>query len=150
MAHDFETISTHEPALSRQHQQGPGQDRLSPAERSLAPEAQAPIHSAHAIADDQRYVGQGGGYKESDAPGGAAQVSSGNPSQPAAAARSGEADLSGAGTYGYPAGLGVGVPGGEHQPEGLPDPYAPGPEDLLPPEPTVLANQRLAAKNAKG
>ena len=121
MAHDFETASTHEPALSRQHAAGPAQDRLTPAERALAPESHAPLQSANAVADDGTYVGRGGGYKGGDAA-----------SRP--------------GTYGYPAGVGVGVPGGEHQPEGLPDPDAPNPQDLLPPEPTVVANRRLAAK----
>ena len=121
MAHDFETPSSHEPALSRQHAAGAAQDRLTPAERALAPEAHAPLQSANAIADDGTYLGHGGGYKGADA-----------------------AATPGAGTYGYPAGTGVGVPGGEHQPEGLPDPDAPGPQDLLPPEPTVVANHRLA------
>ena len=118
MAHDFETLNTHDPALSRQHAAGPAQDKLTPAERALAPEAHAPLQSANAIADDGTWVGRGGGYKGGDSSAG--------------------------GTYGYPAGPGVGVPGGEHQPDGLPDPDAPGPQDLLPPEPTVVANRRLA------
>jgi hypothetical protein len=124
MAHDFEPLGPHDPALTRQHAAGPAQDRLTPAERALAPESHAPLQSANAIADDGTYLGRGGGYKGGDANA-----------------------IHGEGTYGYPAGTGVGVPGGEHQPEGLPDPSAPGPEDLLPPEPTVVANRRLANRD---
>jgi len=128
MAHDFETPSTHDPALSRQHAAGPAQRRLSPAERALAPEARAPFHSDSAVAEDGSYVGQAGGYVGGECSGDASAAG-------------------GQGTYGYPAGPGVGTPGGQHHPEGEPDPYAPGPEDLLPPEPTVVANKRLAEKD---
>jgi hypothetical protein len=135
MAHDFETPSSHDPALSRQHAAGPAQDRLSPAERALAPEARAPMQSASAVADDGTYVGRTGGY-----------VGGAMPSAGLGGAPVDTPNTLGESTYGYPAGPGVGFPGGEHQPEGLPDPYGPSPEDLLPPEPTVVANKRLQAR----
>src|SRR4051812_20087549 len=125
MAHDFEPTSTHEPALSRRHAAGAVKETLSPAERSLAPEADAPMQSAHAVAADGTYVGQGGGYMGGEKP--EAAVGGAEVDQP---------NVRGEGTYGYPAGPGVGFPGGEHRPEGLPDPGAPGPEDLLPESPS--------------
>jgi len=125
MTHDLETTATHDPALSRQHAAGPGQDRPSPAERALAPEARAPLQSPSAVADDGTYVGRGGGYD-----------GGGN-------AHAGTAGAPGESTYGYPAGTGVGFPGGEHQPEGVFNPDAEALQDLLPPEPTVVANRRL-------
>lgn len=105
MTPDLENPSNHEPALSRDHAAGVPRETLSPAERALAPEGDAPLQSANAVADDGTYVGQGGGYMGGEAP----------------AAESGEArvdaaDTRGEGTYGYPAGPGVGEPGGEHQP----------------------------------
>jgi hypothetical protein len=132
MAHDFETSSTHEPTLSTRHAAGPARETLSPAERALAPEADAPMQSAHGVADDGTYVGRGGGYMGGVKP--EAAVGGAPVDQP---------NTRGEGTYGYPAGPGVGFPGGEHRPEGLPDPDAPGPQDLLPPEPTVVANRRI-------
>lgn len=97
MPEPLETASTHEPALSASHEAGARIERQSPAERALAPEAAAPLQSANAIADDGTYVGQGGGY------GGGHAVADGS-------------GTGGEGTYGYPAGPGVGMPGGEHQP----------------------------------
>ena len=124
MTHDFENPGAKDRALTRQHDAGRAQDRLSPAERALAPEARAPMQSATAISDDGTYVGQAGGYPGADTV--ARQEGKGpNPL--------------GEGNYGFPYGPGVGVPGGEHQPEGLPAPYAPGPEDALPAEPDAHA-----------
>ncbi len=105
MTSDLENPSNHEPALSREHTAATAPSRQSPAERALAPEGDAPMQSANAEADDGTYVGQGGGYMGGDAPAAESGV-----------ARVDPADTRGEGTYGYPAGPGVGLPGGEHQP----------------------------------
>ncbi len=105
MTSDLENPSNHEPALSREHDTGVKRSTQSPAERALAPEGDAPMQSANAVADDGTYVGQGGGYMGGDAPAAESGV-----------ARVDPADTRGEGTYGYPAGPGVGEPGGEHQP----------------------------------
>lgn len=105
MSGALENPSAHDPALSRDHAAGPRRDRLSPAERALAPEGDAPMQSANASADDGTYVGQAGGYMGGESP----AVESGH-AQVNAANRRGD------GAYGFPTGPGVGVPGGEHQP----------------------------------
>jgi hypothetical protein len=114
---DQENPSAHDPALARDHAAGVKQDIASPAERALAPESDAPMQSANAVADDGTYVGQAGGYMGGEAP----------------ASESGRAEVNasnrrGDGAYGFPTGPGVGVPGGEHQPAGqkpdvVPNPY---------------------------
>ena len=104
---DLENPSAHDPALSRRHAAGAAQDTASPAERALAPEGDAPMQSANASADDGAYVGQGGGYM-----GGALPAVEGGVAEVDAANRRGD------GAYGFPAGPGVGMPGGEHQPAG--------------------------------
>jgi hypothetical protein len=88
-----------EPALSRDHAAGARSKMRSPAEQALAPESDAPMQSASAIAIDGTYVGRTGGYGGSPAP----------------QAGSNDAAL-GEGTYGFPSGPGIGMPGGEHQP----------------------------------
>lgn len=105
MSGALENPSAHDPALSRDHAAGPRRDRLSTAERALAPEGDAPMQSANASADDGTYVGQAGGYMGGESP----AVESGH-AQVNAANRRGD------GAYGFPTGPGVGVPGGEHQP----------------------------------
>ena len=105
MPKDQENPSAHDPILSQQHDAGVRRETLSPAERALAPESDAPMQSANASADDGTYVGQGGGYSGAGAPaveGPTAGVDAAN--------------VRGEGAYGYPAGPGVGSPGGEHQP----------------------------------
>lgn len=114
---DHENPGAHDPALARHHAAGVKQDNASPAERALAPEGDAPMQSANAVADDGTYVGQAGGYRGGEAP----------------ASESGRAEVDasdrrGDGTYGFPTGPGVGVPGGEHQPAAqkpdvVPNPY---------------------------
>jgi hypothetical protein len=104
---DQENPNAHDPALARDHAAGVRRQGLSPAERALAPESTAPMHSANATSDDGSYVGQGGGH--GDAP----------------AAESGGAcvdrsNVRGEGAYGFPSGPGVGLPGGEHQPAAQP------------------------------
>jgi len=94
-----------DPALSRRHAAGVQRETLSPAERVLAPEADAPLHSASARSDGGTYVGQGGGYSGAPTP----AIDSGTAHLDPAAKR-------GEGTYGFPSGPGVGMPGGEHQP----------------------------------
>lgn len=116
MTIDLENPSAHEPALSRDHAAGVLRETLSPAERALAPEADAPMQSASATADDGTYVGRGGGYMGASAP----AVEDGT-------AKVDTADVLGEGTYGYPAGPGVGLPGGEHQPVGQPPSIDSGP-----------------------
>ena len=117
MPEALENPGAHEPALSRDHAAGPRHDRLSPSERALAPEGDAPMQSANATADDGTYVGQAGGYMGGESP----AVESGH-------AEVNEANRRGEGAYGFPAGPGVGMPGGEHQPvaqkpDDLPNPY---------------------------
>jgi hypothetical protein len=105
MSTALENPSAHDPVLSREHAAGVKHDTASPAERALAPEGDAPMQSANARADDGTYVGQGGGYMGAPLPaveGGIAQVAAAN--------------ARGDGAYGFPAGPGVGMPGGEHQP----------------------------------
>ena len=68
MPSDLENPSAHDPALSRDHAAGIRRETASPAERALAPEADAPMQSANAIADDGTYVGQAGGYMGGEAP----------------------------------------------------------------------------------
>jgi len=112
----LENPSAHDPALSRDHAAGPYRDRLSPAERALAPEGDVPLQSPNAVADDGVYEGRAGGYAGGDqraVDGGRAEIDL--------------ADTGGAGTYGYPVGPGVGMPGGEHQP-------ADQQPDVLPPQ----------------
>jgi hypothetical protein len=109
MPTDQQNPSAHEPALSRDHAAGVQRETQSPAERALAPEADAPMQSANATSDDGTYVGQGGGYMGGSAP--AAESGS---------AKVDAADVRGEGTYGYPAEPGVGMPGGEHQPAAQP------------------------------
>lgn len=113
---DLENPSAHEPALSRNHAAGVQRETSSPAERALAPEGDAPMQSASATADDGTYVGQGGGYMGGSLP----AVESGS-------AKVDPANERGDGAYGYPAGAGVGMPGGEHQPVDQPP-------DVLPPQ----------------
>ena len=113
----LENPSAHDPVLARDHAAGPRGDRLSPSERALAPEGDAPMQSPNATADDGTYVGQGGGYM-----GGA------SPAVESGLAEVNEANPHGDGAYGFPFGPGVGVPGGEHQPAAqkpdvVPDPY---------------------------
>ncbi|HEX7639506.1 MAG TPA: hypothetical protein VF457_14010 [Burkholderiaceae bacterium] len=105
MPTDIENPSSHDPALARDHDAGVQAQHLSPAERALAPEADAPFQSATATSDDDTYVGQAGGYMGGEAP--AAETGRIQPTRDAAA---------GEGTYGYPHGPGVGEPGGEHLP----------------------------------
>ncbi|HEY8973339.1 MAG TPA: hypothetical protein VIN75_03920 [Burkholderiaceae bacterium] len=102
---DRENPSAHDPALARDHDAGPDRERLSPSERALAPEGDAPMQSHNAVADDGTYVGQAGGYMGGASP----AVESGR-------AQVNEANRRGDGAYGFPAGPGVGMPGGEHQP----------------------------------
>jgi hypothetical protein len=106
---DLENPSAHEPALSRDHAAGVQRETSSPAERALAPEGDAPMQSASATADDGTYVGQGGGYMGGSLP----AVESGT-------AKVDQANERGDGAYGFPAGAGVGMPGGEHQPAAQP------------------------------
>jgi hypothetical protein len=105
MSSDLENPSAHDPVLSRRHAAGVMQETASPAERALAPESDEPMQSANASADDGTYVGQGGGYMGGRRP----AVESGVAEVDASNAR-------GDGAYGFPAGPGVGMPGGEHQP----------------------------------
>ena len=117
MPPDLENPGAHEPALSRDHAAGPRRDTLSPSERALAPEGDAPMQSPNATADDGTYVGQAGGYMGGESP----AVESGH-------AQVDESNRRGDGAYGFPAGPGVGLPGGEHQPAAqrpdvLPNPY---------------------------
>src|SRR5206468_3004661 len=96
---------------------GVRQESTSPSERALAPEGDAPMQSSDAIADDGTYVGQAGGYMGAPLP----AVESGH-------AEVNEANARGDGAYGFPAGPGVGTPGGEHQqpgrnPAAVPNPY---------------------------
>jgi hypothetical protein len=105
MPDDLENPSAHEPALSRNHAAGVQRETASPADRALAPESDEPMQSANATADDGTYVGQGGGYMGAPLP----AVDSGR-------ARVDDANTRGDGAYGFPAGAGVGMPGGEHQP----------------------------------
>jgi hypothetical protein len=100
-----ENPDAHDPALSRNHATGVRQEAASPAERSLAPEGDAPLQSANARADDGTYVGQAGGY-----------MGGSNPAVESGVAEVNPANARGDGAYGFPAGPGVGVPGGEHQP----------------------------------
>ena len=102
---DLENPGAHEPALSNDHAAGVKRETLSPSERALAPEADAPMQSANATADDGTYVGQAGGYMGGPLP----AVESGT-------AKVDEANTRGDGAYGFPTGPGIGVPGGEHQP----------------------------------
>ena len=101
----LENPRAHDPALARDHAAGPDRETLSPSERALAPEGDAPMQSHNAIADDGTYVGQGGGYGGGASP----AVQSGRADDDASNPR-------GDGAYGFPSGPGVGVPGGEHQP----------------------------------
>jgi hypothetical protein len=105
MPTDQENPNAHEPALSRQHDAGVRRETLSPAERALAPESTAPMQSANGNADDGTYVGRGGGYAGGTAPAAKGPIGHVDP-----------ANARGDSTYGYPAGPGVGMPGGEHQP----------------------------------
>ncbi|MEP6502630.1 MAG: hypothetical protein ABJD97_04840 [Betaproteobacteria bacterium] len=105
MTPDQENPGAHDPALSQRHDAGVRQETLSPAERALAPESDAPMQSATASADDGTYVGQGGGYMGAAAP-----------AVEGPTARVEATDVRGDGTYGFPAGAEVGLPGGEHQP----------------------------------
>jgi hypothetical protein len=105
MPPDLENPSAHDPALAINHAAGVPRETASPAERALAPEGDAPMHSANASADDGTYVGQAGGYMGGSSP----AVESGR-------AEVNRANVRGDGAYGFPAGPGVGVPGGEHQP----------------------------------
>jgi hypothetical protein len=116
MPTDQENPSAHEPVLSQQHDAGVRRETLSPAERALAPESDAPMQSANASADDGTYVGQGGGY-----------MGASTPAVEGPDARVDEANVLGEGAYGYPVGPGVGMPGGEHQP-------AAQKPDVLPPQ----------------
>ena len=113
----LENPGAHEPALSRNHAAGVQPETASPAERALAPEADEPMQSASATADDGTYVGQGGGYMGGPLP----AVDSG-------VAEVDAANVRGDGAYGFPSGPGVGMPGGEHQPAAqkpdvVPNPY---------------------------
>ena len=117
MSPDLENPSAHDPVLARDHAAGPRRDTLSPSERALAPEGDAPMQSPNATADDGTYVGQAGGYMGGESP----AVESGR-------AKVDQANRGGEGAYGFPAGPGVGMPGGEHQPAAqkpdvVPDPY---------------------------
>ena len=113
----LENPSAHDPALGQNHAAGGKTETLSPSERALAPEGDEPMQSASGIADDGTYGGQAGGYM-------------GGP-LPAVDSGSAKVDLSnerGEGAYGFPAGPGVGMPGGEHQPaaqkpDAVPNPY---------------------------
>ncbi len=113
---DLENPSAHDPALSRNHAAGVQRETRSPAERALAPEADAPMQSANATADDGTYVGQAGGY-----------MGGGLPAVDSGTAQVDAANVRGDGAYGFPAGPGVGMPGGEHQPVDQPP-------DVLPPQ----------------
>jgi len=113
---DRENPSAHDPALARDHAAGPRRDTVSPSERALAPEGNAPMQSPNAVADDGTYVGQAGGYMGGASP----AVESGR-------AEVNSANRRGDGAYGFPVGPGVGVPGGEHQP-------AAQKPDVLPPQ----------------
>lgn len=112
----LENPSAHDPALARDHAAGPARETLSPSERALAPEGDAPMQSHNAVADDGTYVGRAGGYMGGASP----AADSGREEGDAANPR-------GDGAYGFPAGAGVGVPGGEHQP-------AAQKPDVLPPQ----------------
>ena len=105
MPDPLENPNAHEPQLSRQHDAGVRGETLSPAERALAPEGDAPLQSANGSADDGTYVGRGGGYAGGTAPAAKGPI-----------AHVDAANTRGEGAYGYPAGPGVGMPGGEHQP----------------------------------
>ncbi len=101
----LENPSAHDPALGQNHAAGVKTETASPSERALAPEGDEPMQSANGVADDGTYVGQGGGYMGGPLPAvdsGSAQVDPSNER--------------GDGAYGFPAGPGVGMPGGEHQP----------------------------------
>ena len=113
----FENPSKHDPALGRDHAAGVPQQTVSPSERALAPEADEPMQSATAITDDGTYVGQVGGYVGGESPSANGEHAAVEP-----------ANVRGDGVYGFPAGPGVGVPGGEHQPvaqkpDVVPNPY---------------------------
>jgi len=116
MSQALENPSAHDPALSHDHAAGPRHDTLSPAERALAPESDAPLQSPSAITDDGTYEGRAGGYK-----------GRGSPAVDRGRAGADEAAGRGDGAYGFPAGPGVGMPGGEHQPAGQKP-------DVLPPQ----------------
>jgi hypothetical protein len=117
MPSDIENPSAHDPALSRDHAAGAAQETVSASERALAPEGDEPMQSADGRTDDGTYVGQAGGYMGAPLP----------------AVESGQAEVNtsnvrGDGAYGFPAGPGVGLPGGEHQPvaqkpDNVPNPY---------------------------
>ena len=109
MPTDSENPSAHDPVLSRRHDDGVRHETLSPAERALAPESDAPMQSANASADDGTYVGQGGGYSGASTPAVEGPTS-----------RVDAANVRGEGAYGFPAGPDVGLPGGEHQPAAQP------------------------------
>jgi hypothetical protein len=109
MSTALENPSALDPALSLEHAAGMTQETASPAERALAPEGDAPMQSASASADAGTYVGHGGGYMGAPLPaveGGTAQADAAN--------------VRGDGTYGFPAGPGIGMPGGQHQPVAQP------------------------------
>ena len=95
------------PPSAADHAAGVKPETVSPSERALAPEGDEPMQSANAIADDGTYVGQAGGYMGAPLP----AVESGTAEVDASNER-------GDGAYGFPAGPGVGMPGGEHQPAG--------------------------------
>ena len=101
----LENPSAHDPALSQGHAAGVKPETLSPSERALAPEADEPMQSANGIAGDGTYVGQAGGY-----------IGSPHPAVDSGTARVDPANERGDGAYGFPAGPGIGTPGGEHQP----------------------------------
>ncbi len=101
----LENPSAHDPVLGQAHAAGARTETASPSERRLAPEGDEPMQSASGIADNGTYVGQGGGYMGSPLP----AVDSGT-------AKVDLANERGDGAYGFPAGPGVGMPGGEHQP----------------------------------
>ena len=100
-----ENPSAHDPALSENHAAGVKRETISPSERALAPEGDAPMQSPNASADDGTYVGQAGGYMGGPLP----AVDSGS-------AKVDPSNERGDGAYGFAVGPGVGMPGGEHQP----------------------------------
>jgi hypothetical protein len=110
MPPDLENPSAHEPALSRDHAAGIPRETVSPSERALAPEGDAPMQSANATADDGTFVGQAGGYMGGPLP----AVETGR-------AKVDEDNVRGDGAYGFPSGPGVGVPGGEHHAQETPN-----------------------------
>jgi hypothetical protein len=117
MPHDLENPSAHDPALSQNHAAGVRPPTVSPAERALAPEAEAPMQSANGRAADGTYVGQAGGY-----------IAVSSPTLEDGVAQVDQSNRRGDGVYGFPAGPGVGMPGGEHRPiahdpDNLPDQY---------------------------